>query len=118
MKETDPRLPIGTFVTGDGTPDLIVGSWTGGAHCCYNYTILSLGKLFKNLGTIHGLDSSFSFKDLDGDGVFEAVGPDFNFRYWHECFAYSPAPLVILTFKNGRPVLAQSSDENGFSVDC
>jgi hypothetical protein len=108
LKDSDPRLPVGGDLTGDGVPDLVVGVWTGGAHCCDNYTIFSMGKQFKTIGTIYGLDSSFEFKDLDGDGAFEAIGRDCNFRYWHECFAYSPAPLVILTLKGGRPVLAQS----------
>lgn len=102
------RLPLDSDITGGGISNLIVGVWTGGAHCCFNYNILSLGAKFRKLATIQGIDSEFCFKDLDGDEVFEAVGYDHNFRYWHECFAASPAPLVILTLKEGRAVLAES----------
>ncbi|MCA9803606.1 MAG: hypothetical protein KC777_16655 [Cyanobacteria bacterium HKST-UBA02] len=115
-KPGQSKLPAGTDVTGDGIPDLIIGVWTGGAHCCYNYTILSLGPKFKKLGTIHGLDSEFTFIDLDGDGACEAVGADFNFRYWNECFAYSPAPVVILSLKGGKLHLAHELMTKNLSV--
>ena len=105
---SDARLNLDKDITGDGIPDLIVGSWTGGAHCCFDYRIFSLGPKFRLFGIINGLDSHFSFKDLDGDGACEAIGYDCNFRYWHECFAYSPAPLVILSLKNGKIELAKA----------
>jgi len=38
-------LPIsGTDVNGDGEPDAVIEGYTGGAHCCWNYWIVSLGK--------------------------------------------------------------------------
>jgi hypothetical protein len=100
-----PKLPVGNDVTGNGHPDLIVCSWTRGAHCCFDYTVLSLGKSFAKLPTIKGQDHQFVFKDLDSDGISEAIGYDSNFDYWNVSYADSPAPLVILTFRRGKPVL-------------
>lgn len=37
-------LPIsGADINGDGVPDVVIEGYTGGAHCCWNYWILSLG---------------------------------------------------------------------------
>lgn len=108
VKDNKPKLPLGYCSTGDGNPNLIVAAWTGGAHCCFDYRIFSLGPRFKYCGIIHGLDSEMTFTDLDNDGVCEAIGHDFNFRYWNTSFAYSPAPLIILTLKGGTPRLAIS----------
>jgi hypothetical protein len=44
-------------LTGDGTPDIIVGQYSGGDHCCTIATVVELGKeSVKNLGRIDGLD--------------------------------------------------------------
>jgi len=106
IKSEKPKLAIDYSSTGDGHPNLIVETWTGGMHCCFDYRIFSLGPKFKNFGIIHGLDSSFIFKDLDNDGACEAIGYDCNYRYWNVCFAESPSPLVILRLKDGAPRLA------------
>lgn len=96
----------GTDINGDGLPKLIVLQYSGGAHCCSSYKIFSLGKDLKLIDTIFGEHSYFNFKDLDGDGKYEAIGRDWVFAYWAESFAGSPAPEVILRWKNGKYRLA------------
>lgn len=93
-------------ITGDGIPDLIISEWEGGAHCCFNIHIFSLGQEFKRIAEIRGGHSAFEFKDLDGDGVYELLGRDWTFPYWETVFSSSPAPEIILRYKDGRYVLA------------
>ena len=92
-----PAIPIGTDITGGGIPEAIVWSWSGGAHCCYTFQILELGKQFAQVAEI-GADHSEGahFEDLGHDGKYEFVGEDWAFAYWHASFARSPAPAVVL----------------------
>ena len=97
----------GKDITGDGVPDLVVSEWSGGAHCCFVYNVFSLGKEFKFIDQIENSHGYYGkFKDVDGDGVLEFLGHDFTFSYWHESFAGSPAPEIILDFKDGAYRLA------------
>ena len=95
-------------ITGDGIPDLIISMWSGGAHCCYSTYIFSLGEQFNKIDEIEGYHDVFDFKDFNGDGIYELVGRDWVFAYWRVPFASSPAPLVILEYKNGKYVLAHA----------
>lgn len=96
----------GTDINGDGLPELIVQKYSGGAHCCFAYDIFSLGKNLKLIDTLFGRHSYFNFKDLDNDGKYEAIGRDWIFAYWSGSFAGSPAPEVILHWRNGKYRLA------------
>lgn len=96
----------GTDINCDGIPDVIVSYFSGGAHCCSDYAVFSLGKELRLIGVLRGEHSEFDFKDLDQDGKYEAIGRDWTFAYWGTSFAGSPAPEVILRWKNGRYRLA------------
>lgn len=100
-----PRLltPIGTDVTGLGTPDVIVGEWTGGAHCCFIFRIFELGpQTLRRVTTIDAQDSDGAhFEDVDHDGRLEFLTSDWTFAYWGTSFADSPAPDLILRFRDG-----------------
>jgi len=106
--KTEILTPIGTDVTGRGRPNLVVGEWTGGAHCCFIFYILELGaKKVRPIETIDAEDGGQShFEDIDHDGHMEFVGNDWNFDYWHTSFAQSPAPDVLLRFRDGKFRLA------------
>lgn len=94
--------PAGTDINGDGIPDIIVDYYSGGAHCCSEYAIYSLGKQLKRLDVLEGKHGNFEFKDLDRDKKYEAIGNDWAFAYWSESFDRSPAPGIILRWKNGK----------------
>ena len=93
-------------ITGDGIPELIIGVWSGGAHCCFSVIIFSLGEELKKIAEIEGGDSSLEFKDFEEDGLYEVVGSDWTFAYWETSFANSPAPQVVLRYLHGKYVLA------------
>lgn len=109
--ESEPvsgKLPMTRDITGDGIPDLVVLDYTGGVHCCYEYSIFSLGDQFKKLATLDGRDSTMTFKDIDGDGVFEVRGRDSTFAYWNAAFADSVLPEIVLRFRDGKYELASN----------
>ncbi len=91
--EIDPVT--GKDVNGDGQPDAVLVGFSGGAHCCWTYHIISLGKQpglireFRNRSTA-------SFKDLDGNGQIQILirdgGFDEGFGLSH---AFSVFPLLI-----------------------
>lgn len=83
-------------LTGDAMPDVIVAEYSGGAHCCYGYTIYSLGEKSKKYDELTGQHTQFVFADVDHDGKYEAIGMDWTFAYWNAGFAQSPAQVVIL----------------------
>ena len=89
-------------LNGDGVWDVIVGSYSGGAHCCYEFHVYSLGITAKDTGELPGDDTQCVLADLLGDGKYEAVGVDWIFSYWNAASAFSPAEVVILNpGKNG-----------------
>lgn len=103
-KHTYYDLPaVGTDLTGDGQPDLVVHEWTGGAHCCYFFHVFEIGPHFRFIQTIdaeHSEDAGF--KQLDADPALEFEMVDWTFAYWHCCFTDSPAPAVILKYRGNK----------------
>jgi hypothetical protein len=100
---TNKLIEMGRSITSEKQPNLVVWQWTGGAHCCYAFDIFQIGDTFKlidHLETGHGIDSDF--KDLRGDGNLELVTYDWAFAYWHTTFVDSPAPTVILRYRNHK----------------
>jgi hypothetical protein len=92
-----PEIKPGTDITGSGSPEVIVGSWSGGAHCCFSFRVFQLGNDFRLLANLDAKDSGGAhFEDIDHDGKHEFVANDWTFAYWHASFAESPAPKVIL----------------------
>ena len=94
-----PKISNGTDLTGRGRPDMIVTSWSGGAHCCFTRYIFELQPKFRLLAKIEDGDGDLAhFADLDHDRHYVYVTTDWAFAYWRACFACSPAPDVILRF--------------------
>jgi hypothetical protein len=93
--EFDPIT--GKDINGDGQPDAVVVGYSGGAHCCWTYDIVSLGKT-------PGLIREFTnrapatFSDFGGDGHIEISirdgSFDFGFGLDH---ADSVFPLLIVS---------------------
>jgi hypothetical protein len=98
-------LQPGADLTGNGHPDLVVTGFTGGANCCLSFYIFQIGHEFRTLGVIRELDADHAtphFVRLEpGKGV-QIVLHDWTFAGWHANWGDSPAPLVILEYRNGR----------------
>jgi len=100
-------VKIGNDITGDGQPDLVISHWSGGAHCCFTFYVFNIGEKFQLVDVIDNGDGDLGkFVDIDNDGVLEFQGNDWSYGYWHECFAASPAPEIILKYQDGKYRLA------------
>ena len=86
--------------TGDGTPDVAVEYYTGGAHCCFEITFFELGQSVRQLPTIDtDNDRLTAIAKRPGGGLrFESA--EQAFAYWNINFAQSPMPTVIWEFDN------------------
>lgn len=85
---------------------LIVESYSGGAHCCTAYHIYDLGPRLRVLfdGDAYGPDDvGYSMKliDLNNDGVYELVQSVMNFDYFYASHARSVFPQVVFAY-DGR----------------
>jgi hypothetical protein len=81
------KHPIQTSdVNRDGVPEILIETWTGGAHGSISYHLWSLGKHPRCLIAYDKNNISdqhdFEFVDLDGDGIQEI-------RTWYDGFAYT-----------------------------
>jgi hypothetical protein len=97
--ENIPAIPNGADVTGRGVPDMIVSSFTGGAHCCTEHLVFELEPAFKLLATLDDAhDDLAHFARIGADRRYYYFTADWTFAYWPSCFACSPSAVVILRF--------------------
>lgn len=89
----------------DAVPEVIVSTFSGGAHCCTNFTIHGWRRM-QSITTETGLLNSDGgeFKDLDGDGTQEFLSVDNSFLYAFDSYAGSYPPTLIYQYKAGKLV--------------
>lgn len=89
----------GRDINRDRVPDLIVSSWSGGAHCCYATTVYSVGRdARKVLAVETGNCGPGTFEDLDGDNVLEFSTCDDQWADTYCDFASAPMPTVVFAY--------------------
>jgi len=94
-------LGLGVDATGDGQPDFVLQSYSGGAHCCYYTLVLEREPEIAVLAEFDGANSPVVLENLDADPALEVRLYDWTFAYWKTSFADSPAPEVILELQDG-----------------
>jgi hypothetical protein len=99
----------GDDLTGDGVPDLLVESYSLGAHCCFGYLLLSLGETLEVVWSASTLDAAVLVVDLEHDGRRQLLLRDMSFAYAFCSFASSPAPPVVLSLGREGVVLANGA---------
>ncbi|HWT99946.1 MAG TPA: hypothetical protein VN229_20085, partial [Terriglobales bacterium] len=82
-------------------PQLVISSYSGGAHCCFSYDVVSLGKSFA-ADAIDSADSPISLIGLGDGDTPDIAYSDMAFAYWNTSFAQSPAGQVRLTWDKDR----------------
>ena len=89
---------LGSDITGNGVPNLVVNQYLGGAHGKSRYHVLELdGSKVKEIDVIDGVDAEF--RDLNNDGLPEITGIDRAYDYFlGDSHAASPRPSVVLSF--------------------
>ncbi|MEA5448491.1 hypothetical protein VB780_07935 [Leptolyngbya sp. CCNP1308] len=86
----------------DGTAEVVVQTFTGGAHCCLATTTYTWQDEQFNPVYFGYLDGGGGeFTDLNGDGLMEFVTFDNAFLYSFSSYAGSYPPSVVLTYENG-----------------
>jgi hypothetical protein len=88
----------GSDITGDGTPEVIVETYSGGAHCCFSTVVYSLGSQTTKVLETGASNCDGEFRDLDADDVQEYITCDDRFAYAYCPFAASPVVTAILAF--------------------
>jgi hypothetical protein len=87
----------------DGTPEVVVQTFTGGAHCCQMYTTYTwqAGQFTPTyFGPLDG--GGGRFEDLNGDGRLEFITADNAFFYAFGPYVTSYPPQVILSYDQGQ----------------
>jgi len=83
----------------DKTPELLVSSYSGGAHCCETLRVWTLEPKAprKILEYEAGNAGGFDVRDLDGNGRLELVLGDDSFAYFDDLsYAYSPRRIPLI----------------------
>lgn len=89
--------------TGDGTPDIAVQEFSGGAHCCTTMYFFELGvDEVRELPPVEGADSDVIAIGKNSQGSLLLKTGDSSFAYWLTSFAGSPIPTIILSFQDGE----------------
>jgi hypothetical protein len=98
--EIDPIT--GQDINGDGQPEAVLVSFSGGAHCCWTHHIISLGK---KPGLLREFENgaTASFKDLRGNGQIEILVRDDRYDgAFGLDHAFSVFPLLTVELKGSE----------------
>jgi len=95
-----PRPSYTRNLTGNGVPDIVVGQYSGGDHCCTTASVIELGKdSVKLLGTLEGLDSlpfeGIEFRKLDKGSEWNILAQR---RYSTMCGSYEDDADVLSVY--------------------
>jgi hypothetical protein len=93
----------GDDLNGDSYPDVVIETFSGGAHCCFGTQVYSLRPdaavliLQKPESNAGGY-----FEDLNADGVFEFITYDDSFAYQYCPYAAGVSVKVIMAYDPGQ----------------
>ena len=90
-------------LNGDGFDELVLQTFSGGVHCCFNMLIIQLKPSMSKSYSCNLANTEFvEFKDLDGDNKPEIITWDDSYSYFASlCFACSPSVRIVVNF-NGE----------------
>jgi len=88
----------GTDINGDGYPEAIIETYSGGAHCCFGTQVYSLGAQPKLILKKPESNAGGQFEDLDNDNIYEFITYDDTFAYQYCPYAASPFVKAILVY--------------------
>ncbi len=98
------KAPLRVVALRDGgVPDVVLGLYSGGAHCCFVDQVYRLNPKTNSFGKIEHdfADSGAQILDLNGDNSYEFLSADARIaNAGFTDFADSPAPLQILSVQN------------------
>jgi hypothetical protein len=89
---------------GDGEPEVLVDTFSGGAHCCLTARLLTFDGTGYRPSDIAYRDVGYQLEDADGDGRPELVGYDPRFSAAFTAFAASGFPPQVFALVAGKLV--------------
>ncbi len=92
----------GSDINGDGFPEVIIETYSGGAHCCFGTQVYSLRERLVLILQKPESNAGGSFQDLNDDGIYEYVTADDLFAYRYCPYVSSPFVAVVLAYDPDR----------------
>lgn len=92
----------GDDLNGDGYPDLVVETFSGGAHCCFGTQVFSLRDYAALILQKPESNAGGFFETVDADNVSEFVTYDDSFAYQYCPYAAGVNVLAILAYDAGQ----------------
>jgi hypothetical protein len=89
-------------LTGSKEPEVVVGLYSGGAHCCIELQVLERSGAGPDLLRRSFGNASVSIVDLDRDGQAELKTQDDRFAYRFTSYAGSWLPVQVLSLDGTR----------------
>jgi hypothetical protein len=88
----------------DGEPEVLLGTYAGGAHCCWETRIFRYLPARRSYAETYHRWGNVSYRaiNLDGRGKVELVSSDDRFAYVFTSFAGSFFPYQVWHFDRGR----------------
>lgn len=102
-------IGAGTDLNNDGTADLVIFGFSGGAHCCYTVYVVELCSPPRIVGEIDGRNGlGLRRLDPNAEGRRETVFDiaDQTFDYWNAPHVASPMPSVYYRLQDHQLRLA------------
>lgn len=94
------KIGVNEDLDGDDVPDLVITSYSGGAHCCWTYTFMRLGDRPAVVAELEAENGASMETRRTTSGASECIvtATDSIWNYWKTCYACSPRPTVVLRF--------------------
>lgn len=101
------KFPIGKNLTGDGKPNLVLRTYSGGANCCTDVHVFELGEQFRHVARFDARNAEgVSFEDLDKNGILTVSMADWHYIDVIAPMIASPAPRITFRYRDGCYQLA------------
>ena len=91
-------LPEMLPITGDGARDIVVQSYSGGAHCCFTVTIVTLADSLTSSRPLDTQSAGARLFKLPQGGRYGIETAEGTFDYWRSPFVASPKPRLFLRY--------------------
>ena len=88
----------GSDINADGDPEVIIETYSGGAHCCFGTQVYRLGAAPQLILQKPESNAGGFFEDLNNDDILEFITADDIFAYQYCAYAASPFAKVILQY--------------------